>query len=125
MSSVDGIGASQTTTTTTQQTSELGKEDFLQLLVTQLKNQDPLDPVKNEDFIAQLAQFNSLEQMNALQTLTQSASLIGKSVAWNDENGEAQTGIVSAIEVQEGTPMLVVGDMLIEVSDILAIASGE
>jgi flagellar basal-body rod modification protein FlgD len=42
----------------------LGKDDFLQLLVTKLQYQDPLDPVKDEDFVAQLAQFSSLEQMN-------------------------------------------------------------
>ncbi|MEW6050482.1 MAG: flagellar hook capping FlgD N-terminal domain-containing protein [Candidatus Zixiibacteriota bacterium] len=42
----------------------LGKDDFLQLLVTKLQNQDPLQPMQDEDFIAQLAQFSSLEQMN-------------------------------------------------------------
>ena len=50
---------------------ELGKEAFLQLLTVQLKNQDPLDPVKNEAFVAQLAQFSSLEQLqNINQSLT-------------------------------------------------------
>ncbi len=133
MSSVNGVNQTQTTTTTTQKSSELGKEDFLKLLVTQMKNQDPLDPVKNEDFIAQLAQFNSLEQMinlnknfeqlNTLQTLTQSASLIGKAVAWNDEDGKTQLGVVSAIEMQDGVPMLVVDDMMIDISKILAISN--
>ncbi|HOZ06708.1 MAG TPA: flagellar hook assembly protein FlgD [candidate division Zixibacteria bacterium] len=42
---------------------QLGKDDFLQLLVTKLQNQDPLNPMEDEDFIAQLAQFSSLEQM--------------------------------------------------------------
>lgn len=53
--------------------SDLGKDAFLQLLVTQLQNQDPLNPQKNEEFVAQLAQFSSVEQLSnaneALQSL--------------------------------------------------------
>ena len=51
------------TTTTTQAGGELGKESFLKLLVTQMQYQDPLDPQDNAEYIAQLAQFSSLEQM--------------------------------------------------------------
>jgi flagellar hook assembly protein FlgD len=46
---------------------KVGKDEFLQLLVAQLKNQDPLDPVKNEDFLAQLASFSSLEQLVSIK----------------------------------------------------------
>ena len=46
--------------------SELGQDAFLRLLVLQLQNQDPLDPVKNEAFVAQLAQFSSLEQLTSI-----------------------------------------------------------
>lgn len=46
---------------------ELGKDEFLLLLVTQLQNQDPMDPVKNEAYIAQLATFSSLEQLIAIR----------------------------------------------------------
>jgi flagellar basal-body rod modification protein FlgD len=49
---------------TTGSMQSLGKNDFLQLLVTKLENQDPMNPMQDEDFIAQLAQFSSLEQMN-------------------------------------------------------------
>ncbi|MEG1042248.1 flagellar hook assembly protein FlgD [Pseudomonas sp. NUPR-001] len=54
--------------------SALGKDAFLQLLVTQMKNQNPLDPQENGEFVAQLAQFSSLESM---QTLNESVATIG------------------------------------------------
>jgi len=80
------------------QTSDLDQDAFLQLFMAQLQNQDPLDPVKNEEFIAQLAQFSTLEatvsMSDSLQDfvadqrgdgLTRGAALIGKSVFM--ENG--------------------------------------
>ena len=60
--------------------SEVGKEDFLRLLVTQLKHQDPLSPISNEDFLAQLAQFSSLEQLQNINTGTQTGLLLQQSV---------------------------------------------
>lgn len=73
---------------------DMGKQDFLTLFTAQLRNQDPLDPVKNEAFVAQLAQFSQLEALTNMQTslenfvtsmsgerMLSSASLIGKKVA--------------------------------------------
>jgi flagellar basal-body rod modification protein FlgD len=65
MSSLAPIQTNVTTTSgTIDRTQTLGKDEFLQLLITKLQNQDPLQPMNDEDFIAQLAQFSSLEQMN-------------------------------------------------------------
>jgi flagellar basal-body rod modification protein FlgD len=58
-------------------TNQLGKEDFLNLLVTKLANQDPLDPVSDEDFVAQLAQYSSLEQ------LTNMNESLAQDIQWN------------------------------------------
>lgn len=86
----------------------LGKDDFLQLLVAKLSNQDPLDPVQDEDFAAQLAQYSSLEQLsNMNESLTQSiqwsyllsqtisntmaTSLIGKTVRADSSNVVLET----------------------------------
>lgn len=66
-----GIGSSGTNLAAHDSAKELGKEAFLKLLTVQLKNQDPMDPIKNEAFVAQLAQFSSLEQLqNINQALT-------------------------------------------------------
>jgi len=59
---VEGIGANNNNGFTTAQ-SQLGKDEFMKLLITKLQNQDPLNPTDDESFIADLAQFSSLEQM--------------------------------------------------------------
>ncbi len=76
MSTIDSItntaaGAAPSTSTT----KSLGKDDFLQMLVAQLKNQDPLNPLDGTDFAAQLAQFSSLEQLNSMNTELQNLGL--------------------------------------------------
>ncbi|NEU29369.1 flagellar hook assembly protein FlgD [bacterium LRH843] len=73
----------------------LGKDDFLKILITQLQNQDPSNPMDDREFIAQMAQFSSLEQMTNMntaiqqfvnlqssQSLVQHSELIGKQIQW-------------------------------------------
>lgn len=116
---------------------ELDKNAFLKLLVTQLENQDPLDPQDNSEFVAEMAQFSSLEQMTnmneslgKINTLVsnmdtsvlvgQLSSMIGKGLDWDepvqttDENGEAVitseplSGIITGVNVSDGVTKVVV-----------------
>ena len=104
----------------------LGKEDFLRLLVTQLANQDPTQPMDDTEFIAQLAQFSSLEQMsnmnasfeklNSMLTANQAVSTIGKVV----EMGDGATGVVQAVTYGDH-PQIRVGDRFYDMKQISAV----
>lgn len=110
----------------------LDKEAFLQLLVQQLKSQSPLDPVSNEDFVAQLAQFSALEsaqqtsegmdELVALTQLGQGAALVGRRVTYFDpESGEQLPGIVSAVETRGDSVVVDVGGVEVPLNHILRV----
>ncbi len=111
---IDSIG--QTAASPTSQTS-LGQEDFLKILTTQLSYQDPLKPLDNQQFMAQMAQFASLEQsrtMNdnlesllAVQSASQSIGLIGKTVEVSTATGSV-IGQVASLRFTNGQPLITV-----------------
>ena len=125
---VTGVNYSAATTTSgttkSKTNNELGKDDFLQLLVTQLQHQDPLAPMEDKDFIAQMAQFTSLEQMknmNSSVQITQATSYIGKQITWADSQGIEQTGIVTAIRIVNNEPKVMIGETAIEMKKIMSV----
>jgi flagellar basal-body rod modification protein FlgD len=115
-----------TSTTTINKTTELGKDDFLKLLVAQLQSQDPLNPMEDKEFISQMAQFTSLEQMknmNMAVQITQATSYIGKQVTWDDDAGVQQTGIVKSIRIVSGEPQVVIGDQNIALAKVTSVTN--
>lgn len=116
----------------------MGQKDFLTLFTTQLKNQDPLDPVKNEAFVAQLAQFSQLEattnMSNSLSNFVTSmasnqmlsgANLIGKKVSVPDgpaqlTSGQPVQGVISLPNGADGVTMNVYDTKGILVSTVTA-----
>ncbi len=126
--------------------ASLGKDAFMKLLVNQMKNQDPMSPTNNEDFIAQLAQFSSLEQMqevndnllglavlqqsNALMAqLTDSSSLIGHEVNYiHPTSGDDTVGTVDSVKIEDGIAVLNIDGQdvpLINVTEINGTTAGE
>lgn len=94
----DGIVQQTKTSTQKSNGSNLDKDAFLQLLTTQMKYQDPLNPSSNTEYVAQLATFSQLEQIQNLSTTTsnsQAFSLVGKNVIVKTENTAGNTSYVS------------------------------
>ncbi|NJJ37769.1 flagellar hook assembly protein FlgD [Paenibacillus apii] len=113
--------------------ASLGKDQFLKILITQLQNQDPMQPMEDKEFIAQMAQFSSVEQLmnisGQLTALNQSlgsvSGLIGKNVSWLDSSSsEEKSGMVDSIVVSSGVQYAMVGKEKIALTDITRIQNG-
>jgi flagellar basal-body rod modification protein FlgD len=108
----------KTETKTTKANDALGKQDFLQLLVKQMQYQDPLDPQDNSAFVAQLAQFSSVEQMTNLNTSmnsVQANSIVGRIIGFTDDKGDAGYGTVTSIKYTNGEAKLIINNTKTEV----------
>ena len=126
----------------------VAKTQYLQLFAAQLQHQDPLEPVKQEDFLSQLAQFSSVESLqsmnqqfaglgtkldsliavssgngsgdlSALQALNAGAGLLGKSVRYGTESGDV--GVVDQIKPDGGSILVRIGDHLVPIASILSV----
>ena len=114
----DSVGAVSTTPSSGElQASGISQQDFFRILVTQLSFQDPLKPIDNQAFIAQIAQFTSLEQARqtndsiasllTVQSATQAIGLIGRTVEVATSGGSV-VGSVTTLSFVQGRPLLTV-----------------
>jgi flagellar basal-body rod modification protein FlgD len=107
----------------------LGKDDFLKILLTQMAHQDPMAPMEDKEFIAQMAQFSSLEQMTNMAAdfakmahlfkITEASTSLGKAVEINLED-ELVQGVVRAVTRDE-TPQILVNGKFYEWDQVSAV----
>jgi flagellar basal-body rod modification protein FlgD len=115
--------------------STLTQNDFLKLLVAQMSAQDPLNPVSNTDFAAQMAQFSALQTSQATQSdmsllqasqqVQQANGLIGRSVTLLAQDGTKPSGFVSGVQMVSGVPKIVVNGVLYDMSQVLSISAAQ
>ena len=144
MTGVTGTGLSPTTASSTSGAplapgGQLGENSFLQLLVTQLKYQNPLQPQSNSQFIAQLAQFTSLQQMTNVSTeekqavaamqnlggtsqLAAAFGLLGDTVGVLTASGQSVTGAVTSVANHGGNVTVTVNGQSYPFGSITSVA---
>jgi Flagellar hook capping protein len=112
--------------------STLGKDSFLQLLVTQMKYQDPLNPSSNTEYVAQLAQFSQLEQlqnMSTSETNSQAFGLVGKNVILTTKNSTDNdtmvNGKVDYVTVTGGKTKLSINGSLYSMDDLTSVIDAD
>lgn len=132
MASSDGETESRRSETSKEVDDIMGKDAFLRLLTTQLRYQDPMKPVDDQDFIAQLAQFSALEQMQnltrtmeafiaeerATNQLARATALLGRNAVVMTESGTLR-GRVEGFVLEDGVPWLVIDGRAFSVSDVI------
>ncbi len=112
----------------------LGQDDFLKLLAVQFQSQDPMKPMEDTAFIAQMAQFTALDQsksllsevtaMNAKQDFVTANSYIGRHVTLDAGDDGLVSGDVSGVDTSDGTPRLILGDKSYSLSSVLLVEPG-
>jgi flagellar basal-body rod modification protein FlgD len=129
-----GTDATTSGPTTTTSTSE-DKDLFLQLLVAQMKYQDPSNPADSSEFLAQTAQFTALEKMQevadqtsqlvALQVAFGASSMVGRTVTYPAADGTTSTGVVDSVQFGASGPVLKVDGNDVQLAQVLSVATSD
>jgi flagellar basal-body rod modification protein FlgD len=111
----------------------LDGEAFMQLLVTQLRNQDPSSPMDTNQMISQTTQLAMMEKLTTMDTTAQegfalqmrqaAAALVGHTVSYLDKNGDTQTGVASSVSYAGAVPVVAVGDQKLALDAILGVVT--
>lgn len=111
---------------------QLGKDAFLQLLVAQLRYQDPLSPAKPQEFMSQTAQFSTVERLEELTDLISASNragalaaggdLVGRTVSWYGADNKVQSGAVTAALNSADGVSLIVGTQQIPLDGVIRVS---
>lgn len=112
--------------------NELDKDAFLQLLVTQLKYQDPSKPMDSSQFMAQNAQLSSVEKLTELATMSRSmftahqqmaaANLVSSTITWEATDGTTHTGTVDSASLATDVPTLTVAGTTVRMDEVRSVS---
>lgn len=128
----NGVGSSGTSNATaTSGMRDVNLDDFLKLMITELQNQDPMNPMENHQILQQMSQIREIEATDALrktldavllgQNLVSASSMIGRQIDGLSDAGVEVQGIVQRVSIEDGSPRLFVGDEAVRLSNVRAI----
>ncbi len=127
--------SSTTSSTTTDAFDKLDTQAFLKLLVTEMSNQDPLQPMDSSEIVNQISQIRSIQASTQLSTtleavllgqnLATASSLLGRTITGLTDDSENVTGVVDRVSVADGVATLRIGDSTVSLKNVSAIVSEE
>ncbi len=126
-------GSSAQTSAALNSLSNININQFLQMMLAELQNQDPLDPTSDTDImnqISQMAQISTSNQLNTTlssvllgQSIQNATSLIGQQISGLDDSGNTAQGVVSQVSIVDGSPKLQVGTQTVSLNNVTGILS--
>jgi flagellar basal-body rod modification protein FlgD len=126
-------GANSNSTSTPVSQTNMDENTFLQLMVAQMKNQDPDSPTDPSTMLSQTAQFTTVQELTQVATEDQNVynssqqqiatSMLGRTVTWTDVSGNAKTGVVTDVSIGASTPNLTVGGVAVSLSTVSSVAT--
>lgn len=125
---ISSIGTETRQVQPTEHDTSMDREDFTKILVTQLRHQDPMNPMDDKEFIVQMTQFSQLEQlynMSSSYDRSNAISLLGMEVTALNDDGDEITGIVTGINSMKGTPNVEIDGKNIPVTDVIEARSAD
>jgi flagellar basal-body rod modification protein FlgD len=126
------LAAQAKSATSKTSTSDTLQTAFLQMMISQMRNQNPTDPMKDNEMITQLTQINSLQSLQQIQLSIQAlersnqflsaSNLIGKTVSYKDSNNQTAKDIVTSVTLVGNEVMLNIGKKSISLSDVIGVS---